>query len=183
MTESQGRAKEARGNLLKGGASILLICAVLCAAIFLADDLGVYVGEGARLVIERVLPSAVPFMMISGFAAVHIHPESLPRLSRLFEKIFSVSSRGFGCFLIGNLTGFPIGGRLCADLRLSGGISEDDAERLIAISNNPSPSFVTAAVGIGLFGDLKIGIILLSSVWIGTMLSAQLARTKTSNII
>lgn len=61
-------------------------------------------------------------------------------------------------FLLGLLTGYPMGAKLTADLYYAGKISRQEAEYLLTFCNNPSPAFLITYVGhICLEGKLHIG--------------------------
>lgn len=163
----------------------LMTAAVLlgfgAAVVLGGESIGEYFREGVRLAVERVLPSTFPFMVLSSIAAALIDPTVMPRITRAFERIFSVSGAGLGAFIIGNLTGFPIGAKLTASLYKEGALSRSEAERLMAYSCNPSAAFTVAVVGGGMLGDNALGTILLLSVWLGGLVSAQLFREKCNN--
>lgn len=171
-----------RQRAWRGIISLLAISGVVVTALFLSRDIGEFAAEGLKLAVERVLPTTLPFMVISGLAASLITPESLPRLSRLLALLFGVSEEGVSALIIGNLTGFPIGSKMTAELYSCGRLDKREAECLIAYSSNPSPPFVVATVGAGLLGDLELGVILLTSLMAGTLLSAQIFRGKYSKI-
>ena len=61
----------------------------------------------------------------------------------------------------------------------SGALKRDDAERLMALSNNPSSAFIVGGVGMGIYGDISIGFSLLISVYLSVLICALLTRSKT----
>ena len=177
-----GRGVTVRQASWRGIISLLAISGVVVTALFLSSDIEEFAAEGLRLAVERVLPTTLPFMVISGFAASLITPESLPRLSRLLALLFGVSEEGVSALIIGNLTGFPIGSKMTAEIYSCGRLDKREAECLSAYSSNPSAPFVVSTVGAGLLGDLELGVILLISLMAGTLLSAQVFRGKCSKM-
>lgn len=168
-----------KGKALRAAVSVGMILLLIGVAFFLSDSLGDYAREGMRLAVERVIPTTLPFMILSGMAVNLIDIDSLPILSRGFERAFGISHSAFGIFLIGNLTGFPIGAKMTADAYRSGRLDKESAERLLAYSDNPSFPFVIGVVGESLLGDIRLGVLLLASLGISTLLSAQLFRDKS----
>ncbi|MBR7116219.1 MAG: hypothetical protein IKC87_00730 [Clostridia bacterium] len=168
-----------KGKALRAAVSVGMILLLIGVAFFLSDSLGDYAREGMRLAVERVIPTTLPFMILSGMAVNLIDIDSLPILSRGFERAFGISRSAFGIFLIGNLTGFPIGAKMTADAYRSGRLDKESAERLLAYSDNPSFPFVIGVVGESLLGDIRLGVLLLASLGISTLLSAQLFRDKS----
>ena len=75
-----------------------------------------------------------------------------------FKVVFGLSPGGAYVFLLGLLTGYPMGAKLTADLYYAGKISRQEAEYLLTFCNNPSPAFLITYVGhICLEGKLHIG--------------------------
>lgn len=169
-------------RVTRGGMATALLIGFGAAVLLGAESIGKYFNEGIRLAVERVLPSAFPFMVLSSLVSAMIDPTSMPTVSRAFQRVFSVSGAGLGAFIIGSLAGFPVGAKLTSELYCDGLLSRSDAERLMAYSCSPSAPFAVAVVGGGMLGDKALGIILLLSVWIGNVLCAQLFRGKCGNI-
>lgn len=170
--------KRSVGNAARGICSVSVIALFTAAILLGTGRISGYFNEGLRLATERVLPTAFPFMVLSSLALAMIDTEAMPRLSRGFERIFSVGGAGFPALVVGSLAGFPIGAKMTADIYRGGDLTKDEAERLIAYSSAASPPFVLAAVGAGMLGDIALGAVLLTSVYLSTALSAQLFRSK-----
>ena len=64
--------------------------------------------------------------------------------------------------LLGTISGYPVGARITADLRKNKLISKNEAERLVAFTNNSGPIFIAGAVATGMLMDAKLGSILLT---------------------
>ena len=80
------------------------------------------------------------------------------QLLLFFKVVFGLSPGGAYVFLLGLLTGYPMGAKLTADLYYAGKISRQEAEYLLTFCNNPSPAFLITYVGhICLEGKLHIG--------------------------
>ena len=59
------------------------------------------------------------------------------------------------------LAGYPIGAKVVTGLRNSHSCSKSEGERLLSFSNNSGPLFIIGTVGITLFKNTSIGILLL----------------------
>ncbi len=70
---------------------------------------------------------------------------------------------------------------MCSDCYCSGAITKEEAERLIPLSSNPSCAFVVGGVGMGIWGDIKIGLLLLLSIYLATLLCGIITRVKKQN--
>lgn len=69
----------------------------------------------------------------------------------------------FAAILLGTISGYPVGAKVVCNLKNQKVISKTEAERLISFTNNSGPLFILGTVGIALFKDKRIGIILLVS--------------------
>lgn len=66
--------------------------------------------------------------------------------------------------------GYPIGSKITSDLLEEKSISKNDANHLIMFVNNTGPLFLLGAVGIGIYKNSQIGILLLISHYISAIL-------------
>ena len=110
---------------------------------------------------KNIIPSLFPFFVLSqiliksGFATV-----CGKVLSPLMRKLFKVSGAGGVAFLIGIISGYPMGAKTVCDLYEDGSLGKNEAERLIPYCNNSGPLFIIGAVGTGMMGSPEIGIFL-----------------------
>lgn len=70
---------------------------------------------------------------------------------------------GIGAYALfmGIISGYPIGAKIVTNFRNNNLCSKAEAERLITFTNNSGPLFILGTVGITLFYDSHIGILLL----------------------
>ena len=62
--------------------------------------------------------------------------------------------------LCGIISGYPVGAKIVTKFREEGICTKAEAERLLAFTNNSGPLFIIGTVGISLFGNTTIGILL-----------------------
>lgn len=132
------------------------------------------VAGGLRLCAVTILPSVFPFMILSSLFLSYSPWERSRILGICFEKMTAVNRAGLPAFLGGMFCGFPIGARMAAQLYQNGALTREEAERLMGFSNNAGPGFLLCAVGIGMRGEIKDGILLLAVTWISALLVARL---------
>lgn len=77
------------------------------------------------------------------------------------KLIFKVPGISAFAFIMGSISGYPVGARIVTSLRNNNLISKEQGERLLSFTNNSGPLFIIATIGIGLFGNSTIGILLL----------------------
>ena len=163
----------------KGGLSIpTLIFGIASSLAFflflLRSDIAIdYMKSGLKLCAHTVIPSLFPFMVISSLL---ISSGMGLRLCRPFafvtRLLFGVSEGGACAFILGVICGFPIGAKVIANMYDRGMITKKEAERVMTFCNNPGSAFVISAVGVSLFGSLKLGValyacVILSAVIVG----------------
>ncbi len=99
--------------------------------------------DGLILWYEKVLPTLLPFAIISNILIYSNYMNYITKYISKFIRIFlPVSDEG--CFIVttGFLFGFPMGSKNCAELLKSGKINQSEAEILFCIANNISPVFI-----------------------------------------
>lgn len=140
----------------------------------LRSDIAIdYMKIALKLCGETVIPSLFPFMVISslmvssGVGTRLCRPLIYP--SRL---LLGINESGACAALVGNVCGLPVGANLLCRMYDKGEIGKRELEEVLALSNNPGSAFVISAVGISLFGSIKVGIML----YISVILSAFIVR-------
>ena len=180
MTKEQIRnhqAFRAIGNTVIS-ISVLIVTAIF--GIYMSGESAEFVKEGMIRAIKSVVPSSFTFMIISD---VYIHygkPENIPLLKSCFCKVFNLPPSALSAFICGNVGGFPIGAKMTADLYREGRIDKLSAERLTALSCNPSCAFIMGGVGLGMFNSSQMGFILLISVYISALICGYLFKGSTN---
>lgn len=88
------------------------------------------------------------------------------------RPIFNVPGEGAFPLIMGIISGYPVGAKIVTNFRKNNICSKEEAERLLTFTNNSGPLFIIGTIGISLFGNTSIGIILfithlLSSLTVG----------------
>ena len=171
----------AKKQITRVGESMRALCLLMITVLFglmLSSECVDYVKEGMRLAVGCVIPSSFPFMIITDWYVAYGRPENLRTAGKVFSGVFGFSPMALGAFICGNVGGFPIGAKMCAEAYESGELSKAEAERLMPLSNNPSCAFVIGGVGIGMWEDARIGFLLLASVMASTLTCSVILRQK-----
>ena len=118
------------------------------------------VSKGIDLAVSKLIPSLFPFMVISD---VIVNTQASSVLSKTlgapFARLFSISKDGGAAFVFGALFGFPVGILFALGLYEDGRIDRRELERLSLFVSMPSPAFFISAVGEGLFGSARFGVV------------------------
>ena len=126
----------------------ILIILLFLLYILLFPELSVHAaGNGLILWFEQVLPSLLPFAILSNIIiSSDILPSIVGKALQFIRRIMPVSTSGAFVLLSGFLFGFPMGSKNCAMLLLEGKMNKQEAETLFIITNNMSPVFIQSYI-------------------------------------
>lgn len=82
------------------------------------------------------------------------------KLNKIMRPIFNVPGEGAFPLIMGIISGYPVGAKIVTNFRKNGICTKEEAERLITFTNNSGPLFIIGTVGISLFGNTTIGLVL-----------------------
>ena len=120
-----------------------------------------YIGRGLTLCARTVIPSLFPFMVISELLVSSGAGEALGRLfSRLMQWLFGLSGAGASAVFLGSMCGFPIGAKTAVGLLDRNAISKTECEHLLTFTSNPGSAFLITGVGMSLYGNRRLGVLL-----------------------
>ena len=146
-------------------AVLTLVAFGFCALclIFSAETLE-GIRQGLALCGEIVIPSLFPFMAIAGFIMRSGIADFIASgLSRIITPIWRIPSGAVAAFLLSFFAGYPVGATMVRDLHKRGIITRNQAERMLCFTVNAGPAMIVFAVGVGMFGSVKLGWILFAS--------------------
>ena len=176
--------KANRNTFILGVASLLAFIIFFCNS-----DIAIeYMKKGLKLCATSVIPSLFPFMVISELIVKSSLSYKIGGMLKYpMKSLFGVSKAGGCAFLLGILCGFPIGAKSAISMYDSGAIDKDELERLLCFCNNPGSAFIISAVGISLFGNRHVGLLLyvciiLSSITVGILINVSLRKTKKESL-
>lgn len=103
--------------------------------------------DGLILWYEKILPSLLPFVILSNFLIQSSELSfCITWLHKFSKHILPTSTGGTFVLLTGFLFGFPMGSKNCAELLRNGQIDLAEANILFAITNNISPVFINSYI-------------------------------------
>lgn len=116
---------------------------VLTVLILSHSDVSLYYAfHGFSLWYSKMIPTLVPFMIISGILIrLNLSEKFAGILHPVLGRIYKCNSNVSYAMIIGFLCGFPMGAKVTADLLHDGKISDREAQFLIAFNNNIGPVY------------------------------------------
>lgn len=155
--------------------NLLLLAAIFCLA--LSSDTAMQAAKDAlSTCLYILLPSLFPFFVLSRMLVKSGGAALLGRAcDRIMRPLFNINGNGAAAFILGIISGYPVGAKTVTELYREKALSKPEAENLLCFSNNSGPLFILGAVGTGMLANRQAGIVLyiihvLASVSVGVLL-------------
>lgn len=182
---SSHREKIRISGALRSGILSFITLSALTLSVLAADRISEGVRLGILLCGSAIIPAVFPFMIISDAVISCCDFGRLKHAGSLFERVFHIPGAGISAFICGILCGFPLGAKCATELYSQRKITRDEAEVLIAFSNNTGPAFIISGIGTAMRGSTKDGVILylvtvISAITVGFIFRPN--RIKCSNL-
>ncbi len=122
--------------------------------------------DGVSLCLRSLIPSLLPFFLLSNLLTGALAGISIPILSPI-GKLCGIPSGAEALLLAGFLGGYPTGAQGVAQAYEVGALKRDDAGRLLSFCSNAGPAFLFGIIGTK-FSNMKI----VWALWLIHILSA-----------
>lgn len=133
------------------------------------------VEKGMRLCAESVVPSLLLFMILADFLTEADLSPALFWPVRLICRLFRVTDETAPVIAVSMIGGYPAGARMVGNLVRRGRLDIRTGEKLMCSCVCCSPAFLAGAVGAGVFGDVRFGLMLYGCQLAATVLTGVLA--------
>lgn len=142
---------------------IIFLCFTMCLLIFSKSNLPA-VKSGLTLWATSVVPSLFPFF-VSTELLMHTNIVNIfgNILNKYMKPLFNVRGEGSFSFIMGIISGYPVGAKIATNFRKNDICSKEECERLLSFTNNSGPLFIIGTVGILMFGSTTIGLLLFTT--------------------
>jgi len=118
--------------------------------------------QGIALWGNNLVPTLLPFLiateLLSHTDLVQIFGKCLTKWMR---PLFNVPGEAGFAFLMGIISGYPVGAKIITSFYQQQICTKEEAERMLPFCNNSGPLFIIATVGSGFYLDAQIGFLLL----------------------
>lgn len=123
-----------------------------------------YALESLGICYEVIIPSLFPFFVCSSLLVYSGFCDGLSKSMRFMMKpLFNINGAGAAAFVLGLVSGYPLGALTACQLYEGSYLSKSEAERLLASCNNSGPLFILGAVGAAMYHSVTFGVILYCS--------------------
>lgn len=140
---------------------LILISFTICLVIFSNTNLSA-AKNGLILWSNSIVPSLFPFFVATELLSHTNFTYYLGKvLNKFMRPLFNIRGEGSFAFIMGIISGYPIGAKIAANFRQNKICSKEECERLLSFTNNSGPLFIIGTVGITMFGNSTIGFLLL----------------------
>lgn len=147
-------------SLKRNGLTIIFCLFSLCLILFSNTNL-VAAKNGLTLWVTAVIPSLFPFFVATELLSYTNIISFLGKLlNPIMRPLFHVPGEAGFAFLMGLISGYPVGAKIVSHFMEQGICTKEEAERMLAFTNNSGPLFIIGTVGITLFGNTQVGILL-----------------------
>ena len=166
---------------------LILVIFTGCLVIFSNTNLSA-AKSGLVLWANSIVPSLFPFFVATELLSHTNFAYYFGKiLNRFMKPIFNVRGEGCFAFIMGIISGYPIGAKIAANFRENNICSKEECERLLSFTNNSGPLFIIGTVGISMFGNSTIGFLLLithllASITVGIIFRFWKYNVKTYSI-
>ena len=168
---------------MKGGAFIkkyvyilLLLLLLLLSALFYKQT-GIAVNNAINTCLTVIIPSMYGFLIVS---TLIVKSDAYVILGRPFgfmsEKLFHVPQNLFSVYLLSSVSGYPVGAKLLSELENKGKITKKQYENMLCYCYSGGFSFIVGTVGARLYSDIRIGLIIFSSITLSNLIIAFFMR-------
>lgn len=138
----------------------VFLCFTLGLLVFSKSNLPA-VKSGLALWANSVVPSLFPFFVATELLMhTNIVSQLGMLLNRYMKPFFNVRGEGAFAFIMGIISGYPMGAKIACDFRTNNICSKEECERLLSFTNNSGPLFIIGSIGILMFKNTTIGILL-----------------------
>lgn len=140
-----------------------IICLIFLFSLVIFSETNLIAAKnGLVLWATAVIPSLFPFFVATELLCnTNLIYVSGKYLKNIVKKVFNVPGEGAVALIMGIISGYPTGAKVIVTLKEKDVLSKEEAERLLAFTNNSGPLFILGTIGISFLNSKKIGYILL----------------------
>lgn len=140
---------------------LCLIYFTMFVIVFFSKEFSDGIKNGMNVSLNLVIPSLFIFMIFSNVIMNSNLCQIIAYPFRFLAKyVFKIDKQYLSIVILSLLGGYPIGAKLLCNAVKQDNMPIETAERMLCYCVNCGPAFLISAVGMSIFGDIKVGVIL-----------------------
>lgn len=165
---------------------IILFFSLIFSILINSYDIMQSIHFSFSLCINNLFPSLIPFILMSNILINYNFVNDLSDIFKtLMKKVFKVNKNCSFAFIMSILSGSPSNAKYLKDLYNNKLINEKDIQNCLNFCHFTNPIFVIGTIGITFLNNKKLGLIILISHYISSIIIGFFNKTnidtKTSN--
>lgn len=133
--------------------------------------------QSSYLFISNIFPSMFPTMVVGLMLTKLNFYKILPKfINRIFKKLFNFNNVHTAIFLSSFICGAPNNAVFINEYLNKGLISEKEAESLLCSTHFINPLFIIYVVGVGIFNNVKVGILIILIMLISNFIKLRILK-------
>ncbi len=139
----------------------IFVLSLIALILLRGQDIIYYTQQTLVMCYKIIIPSLFPFFVCSGMLIYSGFAGVIATYTQgVMRPLFNVAPSGAAAFVLGIISGFPLGAVCTKDLYKSGNLSKVEAERLLSFCNNSGPLFIIGSVGTAIYLKPVYGVML-----------------------
>lgn len=130
----------------------------------------------------KVLPLLFPFFILTKII-VNLSTPKENFMDKFFNKIYHTPIGSFSTFILSILAGYPMGAKLICEQYENNHINSQQAEKMLSFCSVSGPMFMLGTVGLAMLNSYKIGMIILISNIIASIVNGLIYCSKKDSKI
>ena len=156
---------------------LFLSCFLILTLVLFPDKMLLASSKGLSLWGKFVFPSLFPFLTATNLLIALGIPQQMGKfLQPLMKPLFGLNGIAAFPFVLGLLSGYPMGAKITASLWEEGLLSDTEVDHILTFCNNPGPLFVIGTVGTAFLQNPYWGYTLFLCIFLGSLTNGLFFR-------
>lgn len=125
-----------------------------------------------------IIPSLFPFVVLANLFLEMGLPNRIGKFLSPLSKKVGISGAGSVAFILGLLSGYPLGAITVSEMYSKGALKKREAEWLLGFCDNSGPAFIISVAGSAVFHSVAIGFFLYGVHILSALLSGFILRSR-----